>query len=115
MLNGEAVAPDMEELSQGALSATARDFFLWRTRKKRSAERRRRPATPTPTPRPILVPVPMPPPVLAAAVFDALAAELGVAVGVGVDVVLEEVGAGGPAVSKRFRRLGKLVFNDQMS
>jgi len=48
----------------------------------------------------------MPPPVLAAAVFDALAAELGVAVGVGVDVVLEEVGAGGPAVSKRFRRLG---------
>jgi hypothetical protein len=106
LLNGEAVAPDMEELSQGALSATARDFFLWRTRKKRSAERRRRPATPTPTPTPILAPVPMPPPVLAAAVFDALAAELGVAVGVGVDVVLEEVGAGGPAVSKRFRRLG---------
>jgi hypothetical protein len=105
LLNGEAVAPDMEELSQGALSVTARDFFLWRTRKKRSAERRRRPATPTPTPRPILAPVPMPPPVLAAAVFELLAG-LGVAVGAGVDGVLEEVGAGGPAVSKRFRRLG---------
>jgi hypothetical protein len=28
------------------------------------------------------------------------------AVGVGVDGVLEEVGGGGPAVSKRFSRLG---------
>jgi hypothetical protein len=94
----------MEELSQGALSVTVCDFFLCRTRKKRSAERMRRPARPTPTPRPTLAPVPVPPPVLAAAVFVVLWA--GGAVAAGVDVVLEEVGGGGPAVSRKFRRLG---------
>lgn len=31
--------------------------------------------------------------------------EVGVVVGAGVELVTEEVGAGGPAVSKRFRRL----------
>lgn len=56
---------------------------------------------PTPTPRPILAPVPMPPPVLADPVFAGI-----LAVGAEVGVVLEGVGGGGPAVSRRFRILG---------
>jgi hypothetical protein len=61
---------------------------------------------PTPTPRPILAPVDMPLLELAAACVGLLTG-FWVAVGVGVDVVVEEVvgAGGGPAVSKRFRRL----------
>jgi hypothetical protein len=96
----------MDELSQGAASA-ARDFFLWRTRKYRSTDNIARPAMPTPTPTPILAPVDMPLFELAAVVGVGVLTGFWVPVGVGVDVVVEEVGVGGPAVSKRFRRLGE--------